>query len=54
MDTTHEKDLINRPLLQGGAKGEQAAFLNIEDYKTIKERERINAQKDKQGQMKLF
>jgi hypothetical protein len=51
---THAKDLVGRPILQGGCTGKQEAFLDIEDFKTLKEREKVNAKNDKQGQLRLF
>jgi len=50
----NKKDLIGRPVLAAGVKGEQASFLNIEDFKTLQERERLNAKKDIKGQRDLF
>ena len=47
-------DLIGRPVLAGGVRGEQAAFLNLEDFKTAQERERINAKRDIPGQLDMF
>jgi len=43
-------DFFGRPILQGGASGKQAEFLNKEDFKTLKERERVNAEQDLEGQ----
>lgn len=46
-------DLIGRPVLTGGARGEQLEFLDKENFLTLSERERINAKRDIEGQMKL-
>lgn len=51
---TKQKDLAGRPVLSGGSSGEQMQFLKPEDYKTMKERERINSQNDIKDQLKLF
>ena len=45
-----ETDLIGRPVLKGGAAGEQQEFLDKEDFKTLQERERIVSEKDKPEQ----
>ena len=37
-----------------GAAGEQQKFLSKEDYKTLKERERIVAEGDLKGQQEMF
>tara|TARA_Y100000310_G_scaffold191013_2_gene191020 strand:- start:223 stop:402 length:180 start_codon:yes stop_codon:yes gene_type:complete len=50
----NKKDLIGRPLLTGGAAGPQMLFLDKEDYLTLKTREKINAQRDVDDQMRLF
>lgn len=47
-------DLIGRPVLTGGVRGEQLEFLVKEDFLTLSERERINAKRDIDGQIKLF
>ena len=46
-------DLIGRPILKGGAVGKQAEFLDKEKYKTLKEREKIVAAEDLEGQKTL-
>jgi len=43
-------DLLGRVELKGGAKGKQQEFLDKEQYKTLKERERIVAENDLVGQ----
>ena len=49
-----QTDLTGRPILQGGAKGEQTEFLDKADFKTEKEKQRINAKGDVKGQQDLF
>lgn len=48
-----QKDLLGRPMLQGGATGTQGEFLEKEKFKTVAEQERINALQDIEGQRKF-
>ena len=48
-----QKDLLGRPILQGGSTGKQLEAWTPEDYKTLAERERINALPDIEGQGEL-
>ncbi len=48
-----DKDLLGRPMLQGGAAGKQTVAWSAEDYKVLAERERINALADVEGQKKF-
>ena len=47
-------NLFGRPELKAGANGRQLHFLDLEDFKTIQERERINAADDIDGQKSLL
>ena len=49
-----DKDLLGRPELKGGTTGKQKEFLDKNDFLTEKERKRINAKDDLEGQGKLF
>lgn len=48
-----QTDLLGRPVLQGGTTGKQTEFLDKDDYKTIAEQERINAEDDIEGQQRF-
>lgn len=54
LEIDNERDLAGRPVLAGGTKGTQGQFLNIEDFKTNKERERVNSLNDIPNQLRLF
>lgn len=54
LDHKAAADLLGRRLLQGGASGEQQEFLDIEDYKTLQEKEKANSKNDVKGQKQLF
>ena len=47
-------NLFGRPELKGGASGRQLQFLELEQFKTVQERERINAAGDIDGQKSLL
>lgn len=49
-----DKDLLGREELKGGAAGRQAEMFDKEDFLTLKERKRINAKGDIEGQGTLF
>ena len=46
-------DLLGKPILRGGASGSQLEFLNKEDFKTLKEKNRIVGKDDIEGQQKI-
>jgi len=47
------KDLLGRQILRGGVAGKQTEFLDKEQFKTLQERERINAEQDVEGQLEF-
>ena len=49
-EKSRQKDLIGRPVLEGGSRGQQQEFFDKEKFKTIQEQDRINAERDIEGQ----